>query len=874
VSQVERAGQTERQASGAPWHALTATEIRERLGVGPGGLGDGEASHRLERFGANRLKTAPRRPAWRRLLEQFQSVLIQVLLVAAVVTALLGDHVDAIVILAVVVINAVIGFIQEGKAESAMAALSKMLALKARVMREGRWQTIDAEQLVPGDHVALKTGDRVPADLRLVEAHGLRAEEAALTGESLPVSKQVDPVAADAMLADRRSMAWAGTWVAGGQGVGVVVATGSATELGRISDLVSHVEAMATPLMAQLAVFARRLSIAIVAFAAVMVGVGVFVHGFSFGDSFIGGVAVAVAAIPEGLPAILTIALAVGVRRMATRHVIVRRLPAVETLGSVDVVCSDKTGTLTRNQLEVARVLLPPEGLVPEADSHDVLEAAVLASDAPPGGSDGDPLERALVAHAEREGLDVAGVRTAHPRDALLPFSAEHKLMAIRAGGVVYAKGAPEAILQRSASVAESGDADYWNAMIEELAREGLRVLAIARMPDRHEGPLTLESIDHRLELLGLVAFEDPPRDEVPAAIASCRQAGIRVKMITGDHPATARAIAERCGIEVDSGVLSGRELDRLDDEAIAARVRDVHVFARTTPEHKLRLVRALQTHGHSVAMTGDGANDAPALKQADIGVAMGQRGTEAARNAAEMVLADDHFASIVAGVEEGRGVYDNLRKAIAFILPTNAAQALVIFVAVMLGIGVLPLTPVLILWVNLVTAVTLALALSVEPREPAAMLRPPRPRDARLLDRFIVIRILWVGAVLTAAAFAGFHAVLDAGGELAQARSMALNVLVAGEIAYLLNCRYWTAPAWQRGTPNPWVWISIAILVVLQAGITYWAPMQAIFGTAGLSGGQWLAIAGSAVVLFLLVEVEKAVHRRLAARRGRATLG
>lgn len=856
------------------WHAFPAAEVRARLDVGPAGLGDDEARARLHRVGPNRLPVAPRRPAWRRLLEQFQSVLIQVLLVAAAVTALLGDHVDSIVILAVVLINAVIGFFQEGKAESAMEALSKMLALKARVLRDGRWQTIDAEQLVPGDHVALKTGDRVPADLRLVEAHGLRAEEAALTGESLPVSKQVDPVAADAMLADRRSMAYAGTWVAGGQGVGVVVATGRATELGRISDLVRHVEPLETPLMAQLALFARRLSVAIVAVAAVMVGVGVLVHGFSFGESFIGGVAVAVAAIPEGLPAILTIALAVGVRRMAARNVIVRRLPAVETLGSVDVVCSDKTGTLTRNQLEVSRVLVPLGGPEDGGASHDVLVAAVLASDAPPGGADGDPLERALVEHAERTGIDVAALRAAHPRDAVLPFGAEHKLMAIRAGGVVYAKGAPEAILSRSVVAEDSGDEAPWQRTIEELAREGLRVLAIARVPGRHVGPLTLASIDGRLEVLGLVAFEDPPRDEVPAAIASCRQAGIRVKMITGDHPATARAIAERCGIDTVHGVLTGRDLDRLDDEGIAARVRDVHVFARTTPEHKLRLVRALQGHGHAVAMTGDGANDAPALKQADIGVAMGQRGTEAARNAAEMVLADDHFASIVAGVEEGRGVYDNLRKAIVFILPTNTAQALVIFIAVILGTGVLPLTPVLILWVNLVTAVTLALALSVEPREPAVMRRPPRPRDARLLDRFVVARVFWVGAVLTAAAFAGFHAVLVAGGELPEARSMALNVLVAGEIAYLLNCRYWTAPAWQRGTPNPWIWRSIGILLLLQAAITYWGPMQSVVGTAPLSGGQLLAIAGSALVLFLLVEFEKALHRLVAARRGRATLG
>jgi calcium-translocating P-type ATPase len=859
------------ETSAVCWHALSEDELRRRLDVGPTGLADAEARLRLQRVGPNRLKVAPRRPVWKRFLEQFRSVLIQVLLVAAVVTALLGDHVDSIVILAVVVINAVIGFIQEGKAESAMAALSKMLALKARVMRDGQWRTIDAEQLVPGDHVTLKTGDRVPADLRLVEAHGLRAEEAALTGESLPVGKQLAPVASDAMLADRRSMAWAGTWVAGGQGVGVVVATGPATELGRISELVSHVEVMATPLMAQLAIFARRLSIAIVAIAAVMVAVGVLVHGFSVGDSFIGGVAVAVAAIPEGLPAILTIALAIGVRRMAARNVIVRHLPAVETLGSVDVVCSDKTGTLTRNQLEVARVLLPAVDGGQGGAPKELLASAILASEAAPGGADGDPLERALVAHAEREGIDVAALRVAHPRDGLLPFSAVYKLMAIRAGGVIHVKGAPEAILARTVS---TGDPEHWTARVEELARAGLRVLAIARAPDPGHGPLTLESLDVPLHLLGLVAFEDPPRDEVPAAIASCRAAGVQVKMITGDHPATARAIADRCGIDVGRGVLTGRELDALDDEAIAARVRDVHVFARTTPEHKLRLVHALQTHGHSVAMTGDGANDAPALKQADIGVAMGQRGTEAARSASEMVLADDHFASIVAGIEEGRGVYDNLRKAIVFLLPTNIAQALVIFIAVMFGLDVLPLTPVLILWVNLVTSVTLALALSVEPREPAAMTLPPRPRDARLLDRFIVSRIVWVGALLTLLAFIGFNAVLEAGGELPHARSMALNVLVAGEIGYLLNCRYWTAPAWQRGTPNPWVWISIGILLVLQVSITYWAPMQTLFGTAALSGGELLAVCASALAVFVLVEIEKTIHRRFAARRARAAVG
>jgi calcium-translocating P-type ATPase len=852
------------------WHALDPEATGARLAVGAEGLSAREAARRLARFGPNRLPAAPRRPAWRRFVDQFRSVLIQVLLVAAAVTALIGVHVDAVVIVAVVLINAWIGFVQEGKAESAMAALSKMLALEARVLRDGRLRTIDAEQLVPGDRVALRTGDRVPADVRVTEAHGLRAEEAALTGESVPVGKQVDPVPADAMLADRRSMMYAGTWVAGGQGVGLVVATGSRTELGRISRLVGEVETIETPLMAQLARFARRLSLVIVALAAVMVGVGVLVHGFSFADGFMAGVAVAVAAIPEGLPAILTIALAVGVRRMAARHVIVRRLPAVETLGSVDVICSDKTGTLTENRLAVARVL-PRLGEDRDFE-RTVIEAAVLASDAPPGGVDGDPVERALIAHAESTGVAVAALRAGRPRDAVLPFSAEHKLMAIRAGGVVYAKGAPEAIVQRACAESEAGD--DWHATIDALAREGLRVLAIARMPEPHAGPLTLESLDRRLEPLGLVAFEDPPRAEVPSAIAACRAAGIRVRMITGDHPATARAIAARCGIDVEGGVLTGRELDRLDEAGLAARVRDVHVFARTTPEHKLRLVRALQHHGHAVAMTGDGANDAPALRQADIGVAMGRRGTEAARNAAEMVLTDDHFASIVAGVEEGRGVYDNLRKALLFILPTNVAQALVIFIAVMLGIGALPLTPVQILWVNLVTAVTLALALAVEPREPEAMMRPPRPRAAPLLGRFILWRLMFVGAVLTGLAFAGFHAVAAAGGDLAEARAMALNALVAGEVAYLFSCRFWTAPAWRRHAPNPWAWVAVGVLALAQVGITYWPPMQRLFGTAGLELGQWAAIAVGAVLLFALVESEKAVLRFVDRRRHVARLG
>ncbi len=862
------------RASSPAWHALPVDECLSVLCTHRGGLRGDDADRRLAEYGPNALPSAPPRPAWQRLLAQFHNVLIYLLLVAGVAAAALGHPVDAAVIFGVVVVNALIGFVQEGKAERAMEAIGRMLAPKARVLRDGHRRTLDAERLVPGDVVLLKAGDRVPADLRLIESHGLRLDEAALTGESVPVEKRTTAVAEDAALAERVGMAYAGTMVAGGQGAGVVVATASATELGRISSLLGRVQTLTTPLLREIARFARALSVAIVTVSAAMVALGWGLHGTPLAEGFMAGVALAVAAIPEGLPAIITITLAVGVQRMARRHAVIRRLPAVETLGVVGVICTDKTGTLTRNELEAAQIGLADGAHAadrPAGEARTLLEAAALCNEATAGGEEGDPIERALIRLTQAGGIDVAALRQAHPRLALLPFSSDYKFMATRHPGRICLKGAPETVLarcdrQRVGEGEQPLDPEHWHALLDAMARDGLRVLALAekRMGD-DQARLEPAMVEGGLCLLGLVAFIDPPRPEVPDAIAACRSAGIAVKMITGDHAATAAAIARALQIAGDDQVLTGPELDRLDDQALAARVEAVNVYARTTPEHKLRLVAALQARGRAVAMTGDGANDAPALKRADIGVAMGIKGTEAARQAAEMVLADDNFATIVAGVEEGRGVYDNIRKALMFILPTNAAQALIILLAVLAGLAVLPLTPVLILWVNLVTSVTLALSLAFEPLEAGVMKRPPRSPSQGLLGGYIVWRIVFVGALLTAMSFAGFLLWTDDGGEPALARTVALNLLVAGSAVYLFNTRRWLAPGWtpEALLANPWAWLSVAVLALLQAVVTYWPPAQAVFGTQGLGWHEWGWIAALSAVLFVVVEIEKAWLRR-----------
>jgi calcium-translocating P-type ATPase len=851
--------------SAAAWHAEVADSVRARLDTGPEGLSEEEARARLERHGPNALPPPPRPSALLRFARQFHNVLIYVLLGAAALTAWMGHGVDTAVIIGVVVINALIGFIQEGKAEKAMQAIGALVAPRARVIRGGRTGTIDAEGLVPGDLVKLKPGDRVPADLRLFEVHGLEIDEAPLTGESLPVRKAPDVVPTDAALGDRLCMAFSGCLVTAGEGRGYVVATGAATEIGRITGMLGRVQALTTPLLREIARFGRWLTLIILAASLVLFAVGWLVHSIAMGDTFLAAVAFAVAAIPEGLPAIITITLAVGVQRMAARRAIVRRLPAVETLGAVTVICSDKTGTLTRNELRVTHVAV--DGAVRHLhaggdvqDLEALAEAAVLCSEAE-GIHGADPLEAALLAFAADAGVEASALREARPRLAMLPFASENKLMATRHGDVLYLKGAPERLLDRS----EDSDRARWERAIAAMAADGLRVLALASRPARGEsGAIGLDAVGAGFRMLGLVGFADPPRDEVPDAVAACESAGIAVKMITGDHVETALAIAAEIGIEVEAGALTGPELDALDPDGLRERAHRVNVFARTSPENKLRLVEALQARGHVVAMTGDGVNDAPALKRADIGVAMGRKGTEAAREAAEMVLADDHFATIVAGVEEGRGVYDNIRKSLAFILPTNAAQASVVLLAVLAGLS-LPLTPVQILWVNMVTAVTLALALAFEPLEDDIMRRRPRSQGG-IVTRYMLLRITWVAALITLGTFAMYLLELGWGASEAEARSVALNVLVLCEITYLFSARRWLEPTWLPRVlvSNPWALVATAALLVLQLGITYLPVANAVFGTAPIGLREWLWAGSLALALFVIVEGEKTVLRML----------
>ena len=893
----------------APFHAQPAHSVVAAVASDTEhGLSGDEAARRLAEHGPNRLPTAARRGPLKRFAQQFNNVLIAVLLAAGGVTAALGHWIDTGVILGVVLINALIGFLQEGKAENALAAIAAMLSPQANVTRDGRRQQVPAEDLVPGDLVHLASGDKVPADLRLIRARALQIQEAALTGESVPVDKDTEAVQTDADLGDRRGIAHSGTLVVAGRGTGVVVATGAATEIGRISSMLSQVQTLTTPLLRQMTVFGRYLTAGILALAAFAFAFGTLVRGYSLDEMFLAAVGLAVAAIPEGLPAIMTITLAIGVSAMARRNAIIRRLPAVETLGAVTVICSDKTGTLTRNEMSVRRIAtlettyavsgegygaegaITRDGAPADLDGDPALADAIRAGDAcndaeltpdPEDPSDrrlnGNPVDGALKALALKAEA-AAGFTPAHlgGRHDTIPFESVHKFMASlheRPDGarVIWLKGAPEQVLAQCAAARgkdgdRSLDAQAWHSRLDALAHEGYRLLAVAERPaDDATHGLTFAEIERGgFTLLGLFALLDPARAEAETAVADCKAAGIAVKMITGDHAATAGAVARELGIGANARVLTGHQLDQMDDAALAEAVQDTDVFARTTPEHKLRLVSALQARGAVAAMTGDGVNDAPALKRADVGVAMGKRGTEAAKEAAEMVLGDDNFASIAAAVREGRIVYDNLVKAILFILPTNGGQAFTLLAAIAFG-TLLPITPVQILWVNMVTAVTLALALAFEAGEPGVMSRPPRRREAPILSGFLIWRVAFVSALLVIAVFGLFSYARNAGMAIDEARTLAVNTLVAGEILYLFSARRLTGPALSREalmTARPAL-ISVALVVGLQGLFTYWPAMQTLFGTAPLSAGAWAAIAAAALIVFAAVETEKALLRR-----------
>ncbi|HXU93913.1 MAG TPA: cation-transporting P-type ATPase [Gallionella sp.] len=872
------------------------------MNADPAGLTLEEAARRLQRHGPNRLPAAPHDNLAVRFARQFNNVLIYVLLVSATITALLDHWVDCGVILGVVLINAVIGVLQEGKAERAMDAIRNMLSPTATVLRDGRRREIPAEQVVPGDVVLLASGDKVPADLRLVEARQLRVEEAALTGESEAVEKNLAAVNEKTVIADRRCMAYSGTLVVYGQARGVAVATGAATEIGHISSLISAVDRLETPLLRQMARFGQQLTVAILLLAVVTFIFGVWVRNYGWSEMFFAAVGLAVAAIPEGLPAIMTIVLAFGVQRMARRKAIIRRLPAVEALGSVTVICSDKTGTLTKNEMTVQRIItagkafeVSGSGYAPRGgfaiDGREVsvgaypelLElgrAALLCNDAALHHDDGewvvegDPTEGALLTLAAKTGLDLTFEREALPRTDLIPFESQHRFMATlhhdREGhGFIFLKGAPEQVMEVCAAERTDGEDrplhhGWWQQAMQDAARQGFRLLAVAMRPTADtQRNLDFADMGSGFALLGVFAIADPPREEAIRAVAHCKTAGIHVKMITGDHLDTARAIGARFGLSTEH-VLSGADIERMSAEELRRAVTEAEIFARASPEHKLALVQALQANGEVVAMTGDGVNDAPALKRADVGVAMGHKGTEAAKEAAEMVLADDNFATIAAAVEEGRTVYDNLKKSIVFVLPTNGGEAAVIIAAILLGVT-LPITPVQILWVNMVTAITLSLALAFEPSESGVMRRPPRAPSEPLLNGFLLWRILFVSLLMVAGSLGFFLWEQTRGASVEAARTVAVNALVMGEIFYLFNCRFLLAPCWNWSgfTRSRPVLVSILCVAALQAMFTYAPLFQKMFGTVALDTAAWWHILLFGLLLFLIVETEKAWIRR-----------
>lgn len=881
-------------SSDHPWHAHDADHALQALGASAQGLTAAEAARRLAEIGPNRLPAAKGRGPIKRLLLQFHNLLIYVLLAAALLAFWMDHALDAVVILAVVIVNAAIGFIQEGRAEQALSAIRKMIDPKASVLRDGRRMTVPADQIVPGDIVLIEAGDRVPADLRLIRARNLKIEEAVLTGESLAVEKNTGATAANAALGDRCGMAYSGTFVTTGQGSGVAVGTGARTELGRISSLLGAVEMLQTPLLRQMDGLAKQLTVVILAISALAFWFAYQSRHYTVDDAFMTVVGLAVAAIPEGLPAIMTITLAIGVQRMAARNAIIRRLPAVETLGSVSVICTDKTGTLTRNEMavqaietaagsySVSGVGYGPDGAILTADkaidaaAYDdvmaIVRAGLLCNDADVRHNegrwtvDGDPMEGALVTLAMKAGVAPGEARKQWPRLDEIPFDAEHRFMATlhhdhQRHAFILIKGAPERLLEMCAPP----DATAWQRRAEELAAKGLRVLAFATKPaTTDQGSLEFSDVTTGATLLGFMGFMDPPRQEAIAAVADCRAAGIRVAMITGDHAVTAREIARQLGLADDPHVLTGHDLDQLDEAGLQAAVRDTDVFARTTPEHKLRLVSALQAAGRIVAMTGDGVNDAPALKRADVGVAMGQKGTEAAKEASEMVLADDNFASIVAAVREGRTVYDNIMKVISWTLPTNGGEALTILAAIALGLA-LPITPIQILWINMVTAVALGLTLAFEPTEPGTMKRPPRAAGQAILSGDLLWRVCFVSLLFVAGAFGIFFWAEARGQSIEQARTLVVNTIVVMEIFYLFSVRFvhGTSLTWVGVLGTPAVLLGVAVTVAAQFIFTYAPFMNAVFASRPVAFWDGVAVVGIGVALLLIVETEKRLRAR-----------
>ena len=889
-------------------HALASPEVLKVLGSDAlAGLSPEEAARRLGEHGPNTLPETEHRSLWRVLASQFASPLIYILFVAAAIAFAMGKRGDSIVILVVVIINAVIGAFQEGRAERSMEALRRLSSLKVRVLRGGREEIIEARDLVPGDVVLFAAGDAIGADARLLESAALETAEAALTGESLPVAKNPEPLAADTPLAERLNVVYSGTHVAAGRGKGIVVATGLATEVGKIAKLTAAAEDPDTPLELRIAHFGRYLVVAAIALVSVVLSVGLL-RGMPFADVFMVAISQMVSMVPEGLPVAMTIALAVGMQRMAGRGAIVRRLAAVETLGSTSVICSDKTGTLTKNEMTVTALWLPggrdieitgagytPEGKLLEAgreisntDAHlrAMLEAVALCNDAqlvPPDKEDsrwrplGDPTETALLTLALKGCVELDALRKQCPRRAEIPFDSAAKMMATQHGhgakGRIVIKGAPEFLLalcgharrgDTTVPLDETGRRDT-EAAGSAMAARALRVLAVAEIPDDTlDDSAGFAQFQGRAVFLGLVGQMDPPRDEVKAAVAECRDAGIRAVMVTGDHKITGLSIARTLGIARDGDIaVDGTELEQMPEQDLRANLDRISVFARVHPAQKLRIVEAFQSQRNVVAMTGDGVNDAPALARADVGVAMGITGTEVAKGAAKIVISDDNFATIVKAVEEGRLVYRNLRKVILYLFATSMAEVLLLLSALFLGYP-LPLVAVQILWINIVTEGTVTVNLIMEPPEGDEMKRPPIHQGEPLLNRTMLRRVLLMTPAMTVSAFGFFVWRLSTGAPFALVQTETFTVLAVCQWFNVLNCRSETKSALSLGIlKNYWLLGGLLLGNVLHLLVIYTPAMNRIFHTVPIPAADFFLIGAVASLVLWVEEIRKFFARR-----------